>query len=213
VLVAKDRADAIIRSEIQHHGDAASYIFAGSQMGMMRKLFADKRRAMYGQAMPVELDPLDPEDVAEYLDRRFRRTNRRIGAALEPLLETARGHPQRTMLLAHALWNQVGPKETATGEHWASAHALATGQVRDEMRAIWTGLSTGQRRVLSVIAGNASGLYAGKRQGGSRGGAVKTATGALLDLGEISRDPSTVSRYRVVDPLLREWIVNGRFED
>jgi len=30
VLAARDRADAIIRSEIQHHGDAASYVFAAS---------------------------------------------------------------------------------------------------------------------------------------------------------------------------------------
>jgi hypothetical protein len=50
VLAAKDRVDAVIRSEIQHHGDAASYIFAGSHVGMMRELFADRRRAFYGQA-------------------------------------------------------------------------------------------------------------------------------------------------------------------
>ncbi len=36
VLAVADRADAVIRSEIQHHGDAASYIFAGSHVGMMR---------------------------------------------------------------------------------------------------------------------------------------------------------------------------------
>src|SRR5919198_2368148 len=80
VLAAKDRADAVIRSEIQHHGDAASYVFAGSQLGMMRRLFADRRRALYGQAAPTELPPLDAADVAEYLDDRFRRTNRGVGA-------------------------------------------------------------------------------------------------------------------------------------
>src|SRR5215203_2282260 len=109
VLAAKDRADATIRSEIQHHGDAASYVFAGSQLGMMRRLFADKRRAFYGQAKPLDLPPLAPEDVADYLDGRFRETRRQVGDALGPLLDVARGHPQRTMQLAHALWEQLGP--------------------------------------------------------------------------------------------------------
>ena len=58
ILAVKERADAVIRSEIQHHGDAASYVFAGSHVGMMRELFTDRRRAFYGQAGPVDLPPL-----------------------------------------------------------------------------------------------------------------------------------------------------------
>jgi uncharacterized protein len=210
VLAAKDRADATIRSEIQHHGDAASYIFAGSRLGMMRRLFADKRRALYGQARAVELAPLAPDDVAEDVARRFERTNRDVGAALDLLLETGGGHPQRTMLLANALWDELGAGETATEEHWFAAYDRAMVEVRDELRAIWTGLTTGQRRVLSTVAENREGLYAGgRRHGGSRGGAVKSAIRALADLGEATEDPRTPTRYRVVDPLLRQWIAGG----
>ena len=96
--------DAVIRSEIQHHGDAAGYIFAGSHVGMMRELFADRRRAFYSKAAPAELPPLPPEEVADYIATRFARTGRDIGHALEPLLTLAQGHPQRTMLLAHTAW-------------------------------------------------------------------------------------------------------------
>jgi uncharacterized protein len=210
VLAAKDRADATIRSEIQHHGDAASYVFAGSRLGMMRRLFTDKRRALYGQARAVELAPLAPDDVAENVARRFERTNRDVGTALDLLLETGGGHPQRTMLLANALWDELGPGEAATEEHWFAAYDRAMVEVRDELRAIWTGLSTGQRRVLSAVAENREGLYAGgRRHGGSRGGAVKSAIRALADLGEVAEDSRTPTRYRVVDPLLRQWIAAG----
>jgi hypothetical protein len=210
VLAAKDRADATIRSEIQHHGDAASYVFAGSRLGMMRRLFADKRRALYGQARAVELAPLAPDDVAEDVAGRFERTNRDVGTALDLLLETGGGHPQRTMLLANALWDELRPGETAAEEHWFAAYDRAMVEVRDELRAIWTGLSTGQRRVLSAVAENREGLYAGgRRHGGSRGGAVKSAIRALADLGEVTEDPRTSTRYRVVDPLLRQWIAAG----
>ena len=211
VLAAKDRADALIRSEIQHHGDAASYVFAGSQLGMMRALFADRRRAMYGQSWPIELPPLDPVDVSDYVADRFANTNRDPGDTLGPLLDAAQGHPQRTMLLAHALWEEVEPRGTATDEDWAAAFDRALGVARDELRAIWTGISTGQRRVLTTIAENTEGLYAGgRRHGGSRGGAVKTAVAALADLGEIAPDPAVATGYRVVDPLLRYWIIAGR---
>jgi hypothetical protein len=211
VLAAKQRADAVIRSEIQHQGDAASYVFAGSQLGMMRKLFADKRRALYGQATPVDLPPLPPDEVAEDLDQRFRQTERRIGVALDALLDVAQGHPQRTILLAHAVWDGTEPGSEATEETWAVAYDRVMGEVHDELRAIWTGLSTGQRRALSAVAENREGLYAaGRRHGGSRGGAVRTAVDALSDLGEVAADDTTRTGYRVVDPLLREWIIAGR---
>ena len=76
VLAAQERADAIIRSEIQHHGDSASYVFSGSHLGMMRELFGDRRRAFYGQAGSVELPPLPPDEVAGYIAECFERTGR-----------------------------------------------------------------------------------------------------------------------------------------
>jgi hypothetical protein len=213
VLDAQDRADAVIRSEIQHHGDAASYVFAGSKVGMMRKLFADRRRAFYGQANPLELPPLDPLDVADYVDGRFAATGKSVGEAIDPLLDLTRGHPQRTMLLANLLWERTEPGGTATAETFAAAADAAMTAVRDELRAVWTGLSAGQRRVLTAVAENTEGVYAASRaHGGSRGGSAKTALEVLLDNGEIYADPATATGYRLVDPLLSAWIRTGRGE-
>jgi uncharacterized protein len=211
VLGAQDRADAVIRSEIQHHGDAASYVFAGSQLGMMRKLFGDRRRAFYGQAAPLELPPLDPVDVAEYVAGRFRSTGKEIGSALDPMLDLSRGHPQRTMLLANLTWERTEPGGAANDGVFAEAADQAMAQVRDELRAVWGGLSTGQRRVLTAVAENSGGIYAaGRRYGGSRGGAPKAALDALLDAGEIYEDSTTETGYRLVDPLLSAWVRAGR---
>ena len=213
VLAAGDRTDAVVRSEIEHHGDAASYVFAGSQLGMMRRLFADKRRAMYGQARPVDLPPLPPDAVAEYLDERFRATGKELGSTLEPLLDLSAGHPQRTMLLANLLWELTPAGERATDETWAQTVDAAIASVRDELRAVWTSLGTGQRRVLTGIAENLEGVYAAaNRHGGSRGGSNKTAIEVLADGGEIYRDETTRSGYRLVDPLLALWILTGREE-
>lgn len=210
VLATKERADAVIRSEIQHHGDAASYVFAGSQLGMMRELFADKRRAFFGQAGPVDLHPLDPGDVAEYVSERFAATGKDVAETIGPLLGTARGHPQRTMLLAHAIWEFTPPRGKASEEWWLEAFDSVMRDVRDELRAVWTGLSASQRRVLSAIAANTEGLYSSTRgRGGSRGGAVKSAVQVLVDRGEVAEDPSSRTGYRLVDPLLEAWVNSG----
>ena len=211
VLAVKERVDAVIRSEIQHHGDAASYVFAGSHVGMMRELFADRRRAFYGQAAPVELPPLPPEDVAEYLAARFEQNGRDVGEPLEPLLDLGAGHPQRTMLLAHALFERTPSGRAATDEAWQAAYEGAMHQVRDELRAIWSALPTSQRRVLTAVAENVSPLYAaGRSHGGSRGGAVQGALRVLEDRGEITPDRGSRTGYRLTDPLLAAWIREGR---
>jgi len=211
ILATKDQADAVIRSEIQHHGEAASYVFAGSHVGMMRELFSDRRRAFYGQAAPVDLPPLSPSDVAEFVSNRFQRGGRRIGSALDPLLDVAQGHPQRTMLLAHVLWELTEEGEEVGEELWLSAFDEAMHYVRDELRATWSSLPTSQRRVLTAIAENREGIYAaGRRQGGSRGGAVRNAVEALRDRGDIVEDETAIAGWRLVDPLLTAWVNEGR---
>jgi uncharacterized protein len=211
VLMAQDRVDAVVRSEIQHHGDAASYVFAGSHVGMMRELFADRRRAFYGQAGPIELAPLPPDEVADCIAARFASSRRDPGVALEPLIALAQGHPQRTMLLAHALWEQTPPGGTATEETWQATYARAMAQVRDELHAVWSSLPTGQRRAITAIAENRTALYAaGRAHGGSRGGSIRTSVQALLDRGEIAADRAAPTGHRVTDPLLAAWIADGR---
>jgi hypothetical protein len=205
VLSADDRIDAVIRSEIQHHGEAASYAFAGSQVGMMSALFGDRRRAFYGQARPVDLNPLDDVDLAEFISERFDRTGKAVGSALEPLLALVHGHPQRSMLAAHAVWEATPEAGKATEETWSAAYERILADTRDELRAIWTGLPTGQRRVLATLA-NGDRPYASSRpNGGSRGGGTSAALKALVDRGEVAggRD------HRIVDPLLSEWIREG----
>src|SRR3954467_3474264 len=114
--------DALLRSHIQFQGEVASFVFAGSEPALMRELFERKERPLYGQAVPMRLDRLADADIAEYIVRRFREAGRSAGDALNPLIELAAGHPQRAMLLAHRLWNEIADGGTATLRDWASAH-------------------------------------------------------------------------------------------
>lgn len=118
------------------------------------------------------------------------------------------------MLLAHFLWEATPRGRAATAETWAIAlDRVLDVEVGDELRAIWSGLATGQRRALVAIAENAAPLYSRRSQrehGSSRGGGLRTAVQALVDLGEAVRDERTVTDHRVVDPVLAHWVRGGR---
>lgn len=214
VLLAGERIDAVMRSEIEHHADAAAYVFAGSHVGMMRELFASKRRAFYGQAGALELAPLSPVDVAEYVGERFARNDRDVAEALGPLLDFCEGHPQRTMLLAHFVFEMTPPGACADASTFTEALDRVLGvEAGDELRAVWSALAPGQRRVLTAIAQDSGPLYGEAvraRVGGARGGSMTSAVRVLVDAGEVTADAARTTGYRVIDPLLAYWVRAGR---
>lgn len=213
VLSAQPNADEVIRSEIQHHGEAASYIFAGSEVGMMDMLFRDRRRALYAQAAPVELPPLPSPETAEFIAARFADSGRGVGEALGPLLDLTAGHPQRTMLVAHALWEATPDGAVADETTIATAVDKVMDDLLGEFEIIWRDLPVGHRRVLALVASDEERPYARTSSvGGSKGSAVHNALGSLVGRGEIVRERSRTSGYRLVDPLLAAWVRAGRSE-
>src|SRR5215218_6350452 len=101
LLVARKGLDGLLRSRIQYHGDAAAYVYAGSEPSMMRELFDTRERPLFGQADPLSLGPLPLEEVLDDLAARFRSEDLDPGEALGELAVLADGHPQRVMLLSY----------------------------------------------------------------------------------------------------------------
>jgi uncharacterized protein len=152
-VLAVKAADDKLRSVIQHQ-ERVAYIFAGSEPRLMNTLFADKRRAFWSQAQPLELAPLQPGDVGEYVAARFAAGGREVGEALGPLLGTSAGHPQRTMFLAAQLWALTPDGGAATLGTWEQALVQAKLQEERALDAEWRALSSGQQRVLRAVSLN-----------------------------------------------------------
>jgi hypothetical protein len=200
--------DGLIRSHIQYHGDVASYVFAGSEPGLMEQLFEDRDRPLYGSAVPMRLGRLVPEDVGAYVAERFHETDRDVGEALGPLLRAAAGHPQRAMLLAHHLWAQVEPGETATLGHSHAAYEAALAELEAEFDAEWRHLDTSSQKTLrSVIEGDGS-PYRGDvlRRLALTKDMVRKALPRLAAAALLERHGD---RHEIVDPLFAAWIARG----
>jgi hypothetical protein len=197
--------DALLRSHIQHQGEVTSYVFSGSEPGMMEQLFDDKERPLYGSAVPMRLDRLRSEDIAAFVIDRFRGTNRAAGEAVNPMLETAAGHPQRAILLAHRLWEEVDEGATATLDDWRAAHESALGELSPEFDAHWRSFGTTEQKSLrAILAGEGSPLGARvlERLDLDKATAFKALRRLVATADVEQRD----GRYDIVDPLFAEWI-------
>ncbi len=197
--------DGLIRSHIQFQGEVASYVFAGSEPGMMRQLFERKDRPLYGSAVPVRLGRLTDSDIAAYVSERFVTTGRSAGEAIGPLVAAARGHPQRAMLLAHRLWAGVAEGERATLEHWRQAAAQAMAELEPEFDAQWRGFDTSEQKTMRALIAADGSPYraAGLRRFELTKDMVRRALPRLLDTGEIERSGG---QHTIVDPLFADWI-------
>jgi hypothetical protein len=213
VVRVGDAITGAIRSELEQHGKLAAYVFSGSHPGLMRDLFSDRRHAFFAQAKPIDLPPLAAADLAEYIGARFEAGGRDPGEALEPLLATADGHPQRAMLLAHHLYESTEPKASATTEEWVTALAGATRDANPEVEAAWDAWNNSERRLMTVVSQRTTplqGTVARERYGVSKTGSNNKTIERLRRDGHIVADQTTTTGWRVVDPLLELWLANGR---
>jgi uncharacterized protein len=204
LLRVTDAAGAV-RSVIQHHAHAASYGFAGSAPGLMRRLFEDPTQPLLEHAVPYPLGPLPAGETGAYVSRRFETTGRDAGAALDPLLTFARGHPQRTMLLAHHLWRQTAAGASADEQTWEAALETALGEGEQALRARWEALPVNEQRMALALANVGASPYDERAYGtvGLKRGSVKAALDGLADRAELVRHEHEA---RLTDPLLELWL-------
>jgi hypothetical protein len=171
----------------------------------MKQLFEHKEAPLYGSAVPVRLGRLRDEDLAAYVADRFRDSGRNVGEALNPLLASAKGHPQRAMLLAHRLWEEVEQGGSAELEHWERAHAAALDELQPEFEAQWRGLDTSEQKTMrAILAGDGSPYRSAvlERLELTKPSAQK----ALRRLGSRAEIEADGRKQAIVDPLFAEWI-------
>ena len=204
-LVALGGMDGVFRSHLQHHGDVASYVFSGSEPSLLRALFEDRARPLFGQAELSRLDRLPNDRAGAFVAARFAEAGKQAEPALWPLVFAADGHPQRLMLLAHRLWDLTPSRAAADVALLGRAYEATMRQVDAEMRGLWDSLSANERRVLLGVA---SGLSPTESETVALTGlrsrsSAQRAVEALLGRGVLERGDA--GGVRIVDPLLERW--------
>jgi uncharacterized protein len=204
LLVARQDLDGVVRSRIQYHGDAAAYVYAGSEPSLMRELFDRRERPLFGQADPLPLGPLPLEEVMADLSERFAAEELDPGDALGELAAFARGHPQRVMMLCYLLAEALETGRPGTAETAEAVLEDAIARTEAAHQALWSQLRRSEKVVLAGIADGlppASPALAGEHQLGRN--TLHEAAERLVDQGHLARERGAM---RVIDPLLAEWL-------
>lgn len=198
--------DGLLRSVIQHHGDAAAYVYAGSKPSLMRELFTDRERPLYGQARPIDLGPLPTEEARTDVERLFALAGHDAGEALSPILGFAGGHPQRTMLLAHHLFERIDDGADPDDPELPLAVVEdAYAEVRDALEAEWSGLPVAERHVLRAVGrGVPPTGRAAVNESATPATTLSAALRRLEDGGQYLVGEG--SGRRLIDPMLALWI-------
>lgn len=207
LFTVSDGLDGVLRSHLQHQRQSASYVFAGSQPSMMRALFGDRRRPLFEQARAVSLGPLPAAELADFVEARLTAAGRDgLLELVDALVAVSAGHPQRSMLLAHMLFEQGDDDPDALPKAVDAALREAT----DGLEQTWRGLSDGRRRLLGALAAGHTELT-GKAALAHTGHAKGTQAGmrdALEADTLIAKD--TAGTWGFVDPFLALWLRQER---
>lgn len=200
LLTAGEDLDGLVRSHVQHHVGIASYCYAGSQASLLRALFEDRRRPLFGQAREVTLPPIDTEAIANWASERFRAGGRTLPAeSAAALAAGAGGHPQRAAMVAHFLWQQSRLDEAGVRAAEAEALRAASG----ELEQLWSGLTRAQRQVLGSVAEGRGKLFSASslESMGLGKSTAQQAREVLEAEGHIRSDGRGVT-----DPFVARWL-------
>ena len=141
--------------------------------------------------------------LVDIVDAGFERTGRSPGSAREQIIKFVRGHPQRMMQMADAVWRHTEEGSTAGLDTWERALAAVRSSVDSGTERLYALLPTGQQKTLRAIV-----------SGGSPYGTAAdvlelpagTATGAIESLTNLGYLIRKHDKLLVVDPLFADWI-------
>ena len=116
-----------------------------------------------------------------------------------------RGHPQRTVLLAHHLYN-VLDEDPEPADPAATAIDLALDETNDAHQAVWDSLGRVERIILVTVAdGQApTGTKASTEHRIARSTLQDALERLTADERHLHRDAN--GKFLLLDPLLAEWL-------
>ena len=124
----------LLRAEIQHHENIC-YIFAGSNMTMMTKIFETKSAPFYNFARKLTLEPFDKRELSGEVIKAFRSKGVvfKEDTLLENLIERCGGHPANTMLVLQMIEFTMADEDikTVTQDIIDRCYKIAQSEMRD----------------------------------------------------------------------------------
>src|SRR3954452_6296248 len=115
---------SVIRSALMSSGaNHVSLLFTGSIRNALKMMLEDSEQPIFGEAVDMQLPPIDRVDFLEYLDFQFEATGKPADDdALEYVVNATGSHPRSTQQLAWEAWASTRAGRRVTLDTVISAH-------------------------------------------------------------------------------------------
>jgi hypothetical protein len=201
-----------LRSRIQFHGKIP-YIFAGSIRHQMSAIFTDPQSPFFKSAVSLQVGPIDTEEFAAFLKRRFALGKRTVDElVMDKVFEWADNIPGDIQQLCAALWEITSYRDRISGEHLPAALERIFARESKAYEATLVQV-TGQQLQCLVGLARLKGtppLSQGflRAVGITAAASVQRALNRLEKLKIIYRHED---QYRFVNPFFKSWLIYKDF--
>lgn len=198
-----------MRGIFQYHQNI-TYIFIGSQEGMIREIFQNKKNPFYKFGRHINLRKIPKAEFLDFVLKRF--SSQRIDArgVVEGILEFTDCHPYYTQQLCHEIYI-LSEKRTLTKGIINKAVDQITAEHHADYSRWWDSLTNTERK---VIIGIASGNYNPTSQEFIRKYGIKSASTSGSVVSKLTASGTLVKKnggkIKIEDPFWKEWILKNR---
>lgn len=206
---------SIIRSALMgpQHTGRLSLLLTGSLRGRLELMLHSDNEPIWDQTLDLDLPDLMSDELVAYLEHRFQATGRPIDEhGVEDLVSLTDAHPKRTQHLAWHVWERrdgPGPigrddVQTAFDDLLASDSHTGFHRLIDTLLAGGESEINDARALFLVASGASTGSHKdAHRYGLNSATSTRRAVSRLEQRGLVVRG---VQRWRILDPLLAEWL-------
>lgn len=176
-----------IRAVLQRANTHASYVFMGSEVGVLEELFKSRRRMPFRLGTTLELAMPSAEEWVEYIERRFRELKRPLSTGeASQLVSFTGGHPRNLMEACQHLLTIRKLRDSAESGDVELAQVHTFDGLRLHFEDLWNDLDE-PKGTKTVAARIATGRSVYGRGGGLEPRQVKRALDKLEHEGLIRR--------------------------
>ena len=201
--------EKMLRSKIQVHKDV-SYVFVGSQMRLLGKMFNKNDRALYRAAKPFSLKEIPREEFGRFIKDRFKSGRISIlGEISDLVLDATRCHPYYTQQLCHEIWNvcvSEGAKKVSENHVKTSIESVIENQGH-AYTVMWEHASGRQRELLMALSvSDGDGIFSSKVREKYELGPPSSVARAMQGLEEGGMVERRDGRHVIPDAFFQEWV-------
>ena len=144
-----------VRSALQRANTHASYVFMGSEVGILEELFKSQKRMPFRLGTTIELPLPGAQEWIAYIERRFREFRHALAAGeAAELVSFTGGHPRNLMEACQHLLTMRTLRGSAAPEDVEVAEARTLDSLRLHFEDVWNDLDEphGTRTVAMRVA-------------------------------------------------------------